>query len=216
MGIVSELPPSNADSGEAVSGDELSQTVEAAIGHDLVMAGVMPHPSGLNPEKPHEATGEQMNPNIARCHNAEHCGHKQAEHETKGEEDTVTLLPKKSHLDEFGDEFLVILRDLGDTVIGVMTDEKAIQLLPRNAGVEGDEGIGGILSGEVQQREFTARMILEPFRDIVDLALDRDPQIRRFVMLLEFLRGNAPPFLVLHHHETEIQRKKVGFLGLKT
>ncbi|KAG6394929.1 hypothetical protein SASPL_145520 [Salvia splendens] len=56
--VVVALPPRDADSGEAVAGEDLDKSIGVPCKHDLVMAGVVAEPAALDPQKPHGAASE--------------------------------------------------------------------------------------------------------------------------------------------------------------
>lgn len=56
VGIVVPLPPSDADPGQTVPGQDLGYSVEPFRGHDLVVARIVAQPSTLNPDKSHQST----------------------------------------------------------------------------------------------------------------------------------------------------------------
>jgi len=54
----------------------------------------------------------------------------------------------------------------------------------------GYESVGDILASQAEDRSVATRVILNPVRDIVNLVLDRDPQVPWLVVLLELLDGD--------------------------
>lgn len=53
--------------------------------------------------------------------------------------------------------------------------------------MESKESVGDVLTGEVEERKFAAGMVVGPFRDVVDFAMDGDPCVATFVVFLKFL-----------------------------
>lgn len=64
----------------------------------------------------------------------------------------------------------------------MVAGEEAVEVVPRGPGVECDEGVGDVLAGEVEDQGFAAGMGFDPVGDVVDFALDRDPEISGFVV----------------------------------
>lgn len=73
--------------------------------------------------------------------------------------------------------------------------------------MEGKESIGDVLASKIEQRKFTTRVVMNPVRDIIDLALYGDPKISAFVVEGEVLEGNVVAFGVSHWWDL----RKMGF-----
>lgn len=202
--IVVPLPPPNADSGKAVSGQDLHKPVESTARHDLVMTGVVANPPTLDPQKPHQPAGKQMNPNAFGKQNAINADSEQHCDQTEGEESDVPFLVEEAHFGELVDELSVVLGDLGDGVVSeIVAGEELVEILPGFSGVVGDEGIGGVLASEVKQWMLAAGVGVGPVGDIVDLSLDGDPEISWLLVLPELFLRNVLPWLC-HWSYTEI------------
>lgn len=211
VSVVVPLPPRNADSGEAVSGQDLRKAVESTARHDLVMTGIMANPAALDPQKPHQPAGEQMNPDTLRPHNAINADGEHHCDGTEGEENAVSFLLEKPHLGELVDQLSVVLGDLGGRVVSeIIPSEELVQILPGFSRVVSDEGVGGVLAGEVEQWKLAAGVVVGPLGDIVDLSLDGDPQISWRPVLPELFLGNVLPRRWLRHwrHHKGSERKE--------
>lgn len=103
-------------------------------------------------------------------------------------------------------------------IVEVIACEEAVELFPGSAWMVGYEGVSGVLTSQIQERLIPARVILNPDRDIVNLTLNRDPEIPRFVVTLELLKSNVLLLLVrnLTLHSGSKQKKKPRKTILKT
>lgn len=70
MGVVGPLPPRDADTGEAIPGEDLREFVESPVNHDLIMAGVVAQVSDLHPSETQYAAGEHVDEEIVGAENA--------------------------------------------------------------------------------------------------------------------------------------------------
>lgn len=189
--IVVPLPPANADARQAVPSEDLGKAVEGGIGHDLVVARVVAEPAGLDPDEAHQAAAGQVDPGAPRGNDAVDTEGQQDKHRGEGDEDTVPLLLEEPHPGKLRGKPAVVLGDLGDPVVAEAAHVEAVEVLPGGPRVVGYECVGDILPGEVQEGQISAGMIFQPRGHIVNLALDRDPQILRSVVLPELFRGNV-------------------------
>jgi len=88
----------------------------------------------------------------------------------------VTFDLVQTHLGEVGDEIPAVFGDVGDgVVLEVKSGEEGVEAFPCGGGMEGDEGVGDILAGEIEKGKLAARMVVSPIGDVVDLALNGNP-----------------------------------------
>ncbi|ONK54972.1 uncharacterized protein A4U43_UnF9020 [Asparagus officinalis] len=154
------------------------------------VAGIMADPTRLNPRKPHQETGEKVDrPRLITEHEADG-GREQKGHEREGEGGAVALAVEEAEPRELVDQAAVIGGDLRDFVVGEVAHVEAFEVGPGGGGMVGDEGVGGVLAGEVKEREIAAGVRFEPMSDIVDFALDADPEVGGGVVLAELRRGD--------------------------
>ena len=81
----------------------------------------------------------------------------------------------------------------------MVAGEEAVEVVPRGSRVECDEGIGDVLAGEIDDQRFAAGMGFDPIGDVVDFALDRDPEVSGFVVFAQIFFRNVL-FLRLFRH----------------
>lgn len=62
VSVVVPLPPSDANSGEDIAGENLNETVEAGSEHDVVVTRVVANPTALDPSEANDSGGEQVSP----------------------------------------------------------------------------------------------------------------------------------------------------------
>ena len=111
--------------------------------------------------------------------------------EEEGDDDAVAFFLEEAGLGEFGGEVSVVLGDVGDVeVLEVVAGEEAVEVGPGGGGVEGDEGVGDVVAGEVEEGDGAARVVFSPICDVVDFALDRQPEIVGLVVLLQLVGGD--------------------------
>lgn len=85
----------------------------------------------------------------------------------------MAFLVEEAELGELGHELSVVLGDLGDgVVLEVEAIEEGVEVAPGGGGMEGDEGVGDVLTREGKEGEGAARVGFGPIGDVVDLALD--------------------------------------------
>lgn len=203
MGIVGSLPPCNAYSGEAISCDDLSQSIQAWANHDVIMAGIVPYPSRLDPEITQNPAGGEVRQGAGGGDDQVNGSEEEGEHEAERKEHTVALFFEKTELRELGDKAAVILGNFRGLVVGkVIANEKSVEQVPGGGGMVGDESVGDVLAGEIEERDLSAGMVFDPIAYIVHLSLDGNPQIGGGFVLLELLRRNVLPLLRFHGHCT--------------
>ena len=171
--VVVPLPPGNADSGENVAGKDLRGAVEAAVEHDVVVAGVMANPAALNPEEADHGAGEQVNERAVGEDDAADAEREEGEDEGEQDEGGVALAFEEVEFGELGVELPVVGGGGGDGVVG---EEGASGECGEEGGgggrVEGEEGVSGVCAGDGEKREGAAGMAVEPGGDVVDFAVD--------------------------------------------
>lgn len=201
VGVVVALPPGDADAGEAVAGEDLREPVLRRPGHDPVVARVVPHPPALNPEEAHHRAAEEVHPRALRRQHAQHAGAEQRRDEAHGGERNVALPVEQAHAGELAGEAAVVPGHLGHGVaLEAAAGVEAAEAAPGGAAgrVEGDEGVGGVLAGEAAEREVAARVVLDPLGDVVDLALDGDPEVAGLVVARQLFGRDGAAIGVRH------------------
>lgn len=112
----------------------------------------------------------------------------------------MTLFLKQPKFDKLTVELSIVLGNLRDSeIFEIIPSEELVKVFPGSAWMIGNEGVSDILTSQIQERSIPARVILNPARDIVNLTLDRDPQIPWFVVIFELLAGNVLLILLTLH-----------------
>lgn len=147
VGIVSPFPPRNADSGQTISGEKLSEFIVTATRHYLVVAGIVTDVSALDPEETQQAAGTQMSQNAVASQNAvKHDG----EHESdgcEGDGGDAAFLVEQTNFGKLGDQSPVVSGHLCDfEILKIIPGEEFVQVFPRSAGMVSYERIGYILA----------------------------------------------------------------------
>lgn len=102
----------------------------------------------------------------ARAVGEQDTGNTGAEHnDDEGEqyEGDVSLLFKEAHFGELGEEGTVVAGDIGDGVVfEVVAGEEVVEVAVGGVGVKGEECIGDVLAGEVEEWLLAAGMVEGP------------------------------------------------------
>lgn len=122
----------------------------------------------------------------------------------------MTLFLKQPKFDKLTVELSIVLGNLRDSeIFEIIPSEELVKVFPGSAWMIGNEGVSDILTSQIQERSIPARVILNPARDIVNLTLDRDPQIPWFVVIFELLRGNVLLILLTLHLDQNTNPKTI-------
>ena len=188
--VVVAFPPGDAEAGEAVAGEDLEDAVEERVACDAVVARVVAHIAGLDPDEADEAAGEEVRGGGGAGEDevergAEERGH-DGELDLGGGADAV----EEARGGELREEAAEVGGGRGDGVVGEAADEEAAEDRARGGRVVGGEGVGGVLPREGDEREVPAGVVGQPRRDVVDVAGDGDPEVVGGRVRAELLGGD--------------------------
>ncbi|GMP61279.1 hypothetical protein CsSME_00023803 [Camellia sinensis var. sinensis] len=114
-----------------------------------------------------------MNPERIGTQNTTNTRNKQHRNKTKRVNHNMLFLIEHTGFRKLRSESPIIFRHLRDLEISeIVPSEEFIKVLPSGAGMESDERIGGVLAGEIEERDIATRVLFSPICHIVDLALD--------------------------------------------
>jgi hypothetical protein len=188
--VVVAFPPRDAEASEAVSGEDLHDAVQERMARDAVVARVVAHPAGLDPDEADEPPSEHVRRGAGAGEDeverrVEEDGH-QGELYPGGGADAL----EEARGGELRQEAAVVGGRGGDGVVGEAADEEAAEERARRGRVVGGEGVGGVLPRQGDEREVAARVVGKPGRHVVHVARDGDPEVGGGRVLAELLGGD--------------------------
>ena len=188
--VVVALPPGDAEAGEAVAGEHLDDAVEERVARDAVVARVVAHPAGLDPDEADEPPREEVRGGGGAGEDEVERGVEEDGHEGELDLGGGADALEEARGGELREEAAVVGGRGGDGVVGEAADEEAAEERARRGRVVGGEGVGGVLPREGDEREVAAGVVGEPGRDVVDVAGDGDPEVVGGRVRAELLGGD--------------------------
>lgn len=117
VSVVVPFPPSDADAGQDVAGEDLDEPVQAARGHHVVVPGVVADPAALDPGEADEGGGEEVDGGAVREEDAGDGEGEEGEDEGEEGERGVALAVEEAGAGELGEEAAVVGGGGGDGVV---------------------------------------------------------------------------------------------------
>lgn len=151
----------------------------------------MTEPTGLDPDTAHYGSGQEMQEEgFLDEQNERDGGEEEKEGEKEGEGEDQSLVVEESLGGDAADEVAVGAGDRGDVAVREAANEVRGEEGVSGRGVVGEEGVGGVKTGEGEEREVAAGMEGEPLGDVVDEAVDGKPERGGGVVAAELIGGD--------------------------